>query len=879
MPLQSGARLGPYVIGAPLGAGGMGEVYRARDSRLDRDVAVKVLPDLFAGSPERLARFQREAQVLASLNHPNIAAIYGIEDAGTGALILELVEGPTLAERTAQGPIAVEEALPIARQIADALEAAHARGIVHRDLKPANVKLRPDGTVKVLDFGLAKALDTAVTIETAAATKTSPAMTHAGVVLGTAAYMAPEQAKGREVDARADIWAFGCVVYEMLTGTPPFAGESVSEVLADVLRGEPRWDRVPPNTPAAVIRLLRRCLQKDPARRLQHIGDARLEIDDAVVSPEAAGPGVQVVARRYPRLPWIVAGVLAVTAAALAIAALRPAASLPEMRLDIATPVTGEPFSFAISPDGQKVVFVAHSEGRPHLWLRRLDSASAQPLPGTEFATSPFWSPDSGSIGFHADTRLKRFVIETGSVHIVNTRTLTLQGASWSEDGTILFAPFITQQLYQVPASGGTRRAVTRSDPDRPGHRYPHFLPGGRRFLYYATGAGEVRGVYAGSLDMPETIRLFDADTPAVYSGTGHVLFVHGGKLLAQRFDPSALKVEGQPRAIADGVAWEPAVAAVSAAPSGPIVFRSGAAPRHRQQFLFVDRSGKEIERVGEPDEARGYSPALSADGRRVALHRNVNGAVDIWWFDMARRVPMRLTTAAAPEIHPLWSPDGSEIIYNSREKGVYDIYRRPVDSAEKQELVLASASGKRPLDWSPDGKFLLYVDRSTEENTGGDIWAIPLEGEKKPFPVVATEFEEPYAQFSPDVKWIAYETDKTGRWEIFVRPFRGQGMDTQVSTNGGSQVRWRRDGSELFYIALDGRLMAMTVRPSADGANLTFGSPVPLFATQVGGALQRASLPLYTPSPDGKTFLMLTVRDDSVSSPLTVLLNWKGKP
>src|SRR5687767_14791121 len=407
MPLQPGARLGSYEIVAPLGAGGMGEVYRARDTRLRRDVAVKVLPDLVAADPDRLARFQREAQVLASLNHPNIGAIHGFEEAqGTGALVLELVEGPTLDERLRQGPMPIDDALPIARQVVDALEAAHARGIVHRDLKPSNIKIRPDGTVKVLDFGLAKALDESAGADLPiAATRTSPALTHAGIILGTAAYMAPEQAKGREVDARADIWACGCVLYEMLTGASPFGGESVSEVLAAVLKSEPEWRELPADTPEAVRRLLRRCLQKDPARRLQHIGDARLELDDAA-APAGTADGARGATgpRRREGLPWAIAGILALAAVALGVKAFsRPLA--PETRLEITTPSTADPFAFAISPDGRKVVFVARANGRPQLYIRAFDSASAEPLPGTEMATFPFWSPDGSAIGFFADSK------------------------------------------------------------------------------------------------------------------------------------------------------------------------------------------------------------------------------------------------------------------------------------------------------------------------------------------------------------------------------------------------------------------------------------------------------------------------------------------
>lgn len=875
MPLLPGFRFGAYEVLTPLGAGGMGEVYRARDTKLQRDVAVKVLPDLFAGDPERLARFQREAQLLASLNHPNIGGIYGFEEAqGVGALVLELIEGPTLAERIRQSPIPVEDALPIARQISDALEAAHDRGIIHRDLKPANIKLRPDGTVKVLDFGLAKALEPLVTGDAAASpTMTSPAMTGAGVVLGTATYMAPEQAKGREVDRTADVWAFGCVLYEMLAGRAPFEGATVTEVLAGVLKTEPDWQHLPPTTPEGIRRLLRRCLQKDPRRRLQHIGDARIEIDEAQVDPKTDGHAAPIAARGRQRLPWML-GVLVAFGAGVMLGSLvvRRAAPGAEARLDITTPPTTDPLSLAISPDGQAIVFVATDGRQAQLWLRRIDSTSAQPLPGTHGGFLPFWSPDSRSIGFFVESKLKRIDVESKAVQTL-ANAANGMGGTWNQDDTIVFAPSITSNLFQISARGGERSPATRTGERQLGHRHPQFLPDGRRFLYHVSGSAEAGGTYVGGLDGSAASRVLAGDTPALYAPSGHLLFVRQGTLFAQEFDPDRLTLTGSPIRVVDRMPGDSFGVPLSVSAAGPIAYRAGAIPG-RRQFVWVDRSGKEVERVGEPDDANALSPSMSQDGTRVALHRTVNGNTDIWWFETRRPVLKRLTTDSVNDIHPVWSPDGSRVVYASLKKGAYDLYQAWLTQPDKVEPLVETGQSKRPQDWSHDGSTVLY--REFDPKTGSDIWGLRPDGDRKPFGVVRTEFEERDAQLSPDGKWIAYESTKSGRSEVVVQPFSASGPQWQISSNGGAQPRWRRDGREVFYIGLDGRLMAVPLRTTSDGSTVEAGAPLPLFDARVGAAVQRISGPQYMVTPDGQRFLMNRLTEETHTSPITVILNWK---
>jgi eukaryotic-like serine/threonine-protein kinase len=900
MPLAPGLRLGAYEVLSPLGAGGMGEVCRARDTKLNRDVALKVLPAAFAQDPERLARFKREAQVLASLNHPNIAAIYGFEESGPSteaahpplqALVLELVEGPTLADRLARSSMPLAETLPLARQIAEALEAAHEQGIVHRDLKPANIKVRPDGTVKVLDFGLAKMLETGAggasraggsgeVDLTASPTITSPAHIHlgyreagtiAGTILGTAAYMSPEQAKGLPADRRSDVWAFGCVLYEMLTGRRTFEGDSVGEVVGAVFKSEPDWALLPDETPESVRRLLRRCLQKDHRLRLQSIGDARIELMEALRESSPA-PAAATPARFRSRLAWTVAALLALVALGEAVWLRRAPSTLsPEVRLEVATPTSTDPISLAMSPDGSKLVFVAPVDGRPRLWLRALDSVSPQALAGTDDAFFPFWSPDSRSIGFFAGGRMNRIDLDSGLVRSLANAPNPLGGA-WSRDDTILFTPNFTGAIFRVAPTGGEPAPVTRLEPGQASHRFPQPLPGGKRFLYYAIGPKETGSAFVGQLEGGAGSRLVDADAPAVYSRE-RMLLVRQGTLFVQDFDPVTLALRGSPMPMAEHISLDAVagLAALSSSASGTIVYRSGPAGAERR-FVWLDRSGAEVGRVGESDRMVS-ALSMSADGRRLCINRLVNGNMDLWLLDVVRGVSSRLTFDPGEEAIAVWSRDGSRVVFNSNRMGVYDLYVKSVDDPKPEELILKTDQNKAPVDWSRDGRYVLY--RSPGKTTGFDLWALPMDGDRKPFPVVQTNFEERDGQFSPDGKWIAYQSNESGRVEIYVQPFP-TGRRELISNGGGAQARWRPDGKELFYIALDGRLMAVPIRLDTAGRAFEAGVPVPLFATHVGGAIQVTTEQQYAVSPDGRRFLMSTIAETR-TPPITVVLN--GKP
>jgi eukaryotic-like serine/threonine-protein kinase len=857
----------------------MGEVYRATDTVLKRQVALKILPPAVANDPERVARFQREAEVLASLNHPNIAHLYGIERSNaTLALVMELVEGPTLADRIAKRPVPLDEALPIAKQIAEGLEAAHEQGIIHRDLKPANIKVRDDGTVKVLDFGLAKLAEpegrSGLALDLSQSpTITSPAaMTGSGVILGTAAYMSPEQAKGQAVDKRSDVWSFGCVLYEMLAGGSIFGGDTVGEVVGAVLLSEPDWSRLPAATPDAIQRLLRRCLQKERKRRLQSIGDARVEIEEWQREPHARPPAVPRASRFGAWLPWSVLALVTLAALAQTIWLRRAPETAPrEVRFEIATPTTTDAISLSVSPDSSKIVFVATCDSRPCLWLRSLDAVATRPLAGTDNAFYPFWSPDSRSIAFFASGRLNRLDLETGLVRPLAIAPNPL-GGSWNRDDTILFTPNFTGPIFRVAATGGDPEAVTHMEPGQASHMLPQALPDGRRFLYLGTGNAS-RRVYVGDLGGGAAVRLLDADAPAVY-GSGQLLFIQQGTLFSQPFDPTSATLSGRPIAIAEQVPVDATsgLAPLSASASGAVVYRSGAAGSARQ-FIWFDRSGRELLNVGQSDRTVPQM-SLSPEDRRLAFSRSLDGNTDIWTLDLVRGVPSRLTFDPGSELQAVWSPNGSRIAFNSNRSGVFDLYLKSATDTP-DELLLATPQNKAPNDWSLDGQFLLY--RSPSLTTGFDIWALPMDGDRKPFPVVQTPYEERDGQFSPDGNWIAYQSNASGNVEIYIQPFRG-GNREPVSTHGGAQVRWRRDGKELFYIALDGRLMAVPIEVDTAAKKIRPGVPTPLFATSVGGAIQGSLTHQYAVAADGQRFLMSTISE--VRTPaITVILNWKPKP
>jgi Tol biopolymer transport system component len=873
--LSIGTKIGTVEVLAVIGRGGMGEVYRARDTKLKRDVAIKTLPDEFSHDADRLNRFQREAEVLASLNHPNIAAIYDLQEAdGSRFLVLELVEGETLADRIQRGQIPIEEALPIAKSICDALEAAHEQGIVHRDLKPANIKITPDGKVKVLDFGLAKALESApVTTLSNSPTLVSAAASNAEVILGTASYMSPEQAKGKDVDRGSDVWAFGCVLYEMLTSHAAFEGETTTEILAGVLKADPDWRRLFAATPDSIRNLLRRCLQKDQRVRLHDIADARIEIEDALSAPEpAAAVSAGIASRSRERFAWILATTCLIAAAVLAVRYFREPAppALPEMRLDVVTPITTLRASFAISPDGRKLVFVASGDGGSRLWLRPIDSPTAQPMAGTEGATYPFWSPDSRSVGFFSPGKLKRADIGGGLPQTLADARVGAGGA-WNPEGVILFnGRGANSPILRVLTTGGEAVPATKLDPPRTTtHAFPQFLPDDRRFLFSA--AGSAQGVYLGSLDSTEIKRLTESDFPSFYVPPGWLLFMRQQQLVARRFDLSRGELTGDPITVADQVSLDDSlgapVGAFSVSASGLAAYRAGIAPRN--QLTWFDRTGKILGTVGDPDENTLGFPELSPDGRRVAVDRIVQGNQDIWLIDQLRGGAMRFTFDSANDRRPLWSPDGMEIVFDSNRKRTFDLYIKPSTGAGAEQLLLESPYTKTPDGWSPDGRFLLY-----NENNGktSDILALPLQGPRKPIAVANSPFTENNGQFSPDGRWVAYQSNESGRFEIYVVPFPPGAGKWQVSAGGGVSPRWRHDGKEIFFISPDRKMMAVAV--SASGNSFEAAPPVALFQTRIAGGLKQQ----YAVSSDGRFLINVSVADSTIA-PITLILNWKPKP
>ena len=727
----------------------------------------------------------------------------------------------------------------------------------------------------MLDFGLARAFQGDGTTGDLSQLPTITTELHGGIV-GTPAYMSPEQARGQAVDKRTDVWAFGCVLYEMLTGRTAFPGKTISDSIAAILEREPEWHALPADTPPSIRQLLRRCLEKDPNRRLHDVADARIEIDDVRSGAQPEGPIPAAGSGSRSRVAWTAALILTALAAAAGAWSLRPVPTVPEAWLEISTPPTRDP-SMAISPDGLKVVFVTTAAGQSQLWLRSLDSLTPRLLPGTERASLPFWSPDSRSIGFFADTNLKRTEIDGGSVRTLWPRSAVPIGGTWNKDGIILFADNPGGPISRISSDGGEAEAATRLQiPQQRSHAFPEFLPDGRHFLFYVTGAAEARGVYVGELGGSETTRLLAADSPAMYSANGYLLFVRDRTLLAQRFNPDSRELKGQAFPVDERLA---ARTSLSASAAGPIAYRTGSTDSGQRQLLWVDRTGRQLDKVLYADTAA-QGPSLSHDGGRIGLFRFADGNMDLWSYETRRRTWDRLTFDPGDDIYPLWSPDGASIVFGAVRNTTasrIQIYRRVLNAPpESEELLLSTPDGAFPMDWSADGRFLLYVSASPKGRA--DLWALPLTGDRKPFEVVKTEFSEGLGQFSPDAKWIAYESDKTGRLEVYLRPFPGPGIDTRVSTEGGAQARWNPNGTELFYVAADDRLMAVPIRFSSDGKAVEAGAPSALFATTVGSTAVLKYRQQYVVSRDGQSFVMNSVVGDASASPITVILNWKPK-
>ena len=876
-----GTRLGSYDIIAPIGAGGMGEVYRAFDTRLKRDVALKVLPSSVSAEPDRLLRFAREAEMLAALNHPNIASIYGVEEsAGVRALVMELVDGETLADQIARGAIPVIEALSIARQIALALESAHEQGIIHRDLKPANIKLRDDGTVKVLDFGLAKLADPVAVAsgsgsQSMSPTITSPAlMTSAGMLLGTAAYMSPEQAKGRPADKRSDLWAFGCVLFEMLTGKRAFEGEGVTETLASILRGEPDWSRLPSNTPAAVRRLLRRSLTKDRRERLDSAADARLDIQEALVSPSAESPA-NVGAGRARWLPWVVAA--ATSAAALVLLAMSLSArgdssalDQPAMEFEIAPP-EGTTFgptrsafrSVAISPDGQQLAMIAGPrDGKPMLWIRSLASNSPRVIAGTENAVHPFWSPDGRWVGFLAGGKIRRVDVNGGQSQVVGDANR--QGGTFNASGLTLLTR-IGEPILRASAAGSGASPLFALDAARKetGQTDPVFLPDGEHLIYFSV-APEM-GVAFASMDGSVRRFLFpQRDSPADYApdpagADGWLLYNVRNSLMARRFDPATGGLTGEPVRLADAIVGGPSI---SVSRNGVLTFRRFG--QRRRELVWFTRDGSQVGAFGEGGPSEPVRPALSPDGTTVAISRRMDAASDIYLESLPAGPATRFTFEPGNDGSPVWSPDGQRLYYASFRDNTAHLIERPANGLGGERVLLQGPGVVQPVSISRDGRWLMIQTGGAGQRSMSFLSLADGKNVR-----LTEEASVPNASMSPDGRWVVYELAVGSTTDVFVRGVPSEVNSTavdakrEVSVGGGTQPVWSRDGQEIFYVTRDGTVVSAPVETAGV---VRIGTPRPLFKIGETGT--------FDVTADGQRFLVnRTVSEND--SPVSVIVNW----
>ena len=895
MELAAGTYLEHYQVLGPLGAGGMGEVYRAVETKLRREVALKILPARFASEAARLARFEREALALATLNHPNIAAIYGLENSsGIRFLVLELVEGPTLADRLQSGAIAVPEAIGIATQIAEAVEAAHEKGIVHRDLKPANIKLTPGGKVKVLDFGLAKAFGDP---EVAADPLNSPTITMqetaAGIVMGTASYMSPEQAEGKTIDKRADVWAFGVVLYEMLTGKRLFDGKSTSHIIVHVMEQEPDWSKLPP-LPSGVKDLIDRCLQKDPARRLRDIGDVRIQLQAAITKPVQSA--VSFSPRSAAPRRWLWPGVAALVALAIAGGfylrrepAVAPASAV---RFEIPQPVdTIVANPLAISPDGRRLAFIGVSAGQSRLWVRSLETLESRPLEGTDGVNGlPFWSADSRFLVFSSQGKLSKIEASGGPAQMLAEIETLVASGFWSGTDKILYAQG-SRGLLQVASVGGTPTPLDLGGAkEAPGALFPSPMPGGN--FVYCQCSGDQRGIFVTSLNGDQPRKILPDQSAVVYSPSpnpelAYILFVRGaaalgatGTLMAQPIHPRRLELVGDPIPLAEQVSS----VGFSASSNGVLVYRANVSSvpvdvpgMVRGQLTWFDRQGRIVSTVGDPGIYR--IPALSPDGQFAALEEAdpVNQNMDVYLFEFARGIRNRFTFDAKRELSPVWSADGKAILFTRFTNPGSAWLRKSSNLAGDEELLFNSSDTGVPSTWSADGRFLLY----NTIQLPADIFAVDLKAnmeDRKPFGVVISPYNDANARFSPDGKWFSYSSTESGKGEVYVRPFNPGSAGGSAATTGGKVMvskggsgmggaQWRHDGKEMFYVALDQTLMSVDVTtvPTFNPV----GVPKPLFKMPLG-------VFFFDVSRDGQRFLMPVTEGAGVSAPpYKVILNW----
>jgi len=879
MTLAAGTRLGPYEIVSAIGAGGMGEVYKARDTRLDRDVAVKVLPEHLAASEEIRQRFEREAKTISQFSHPHICALFDVGREGEiEYLVMEFLEGESLADRLGKGPLPTEQILRYGIEIADALDKAHRQGIVHRDLKPGNIMITKSG-VKLLDFGLAKPLATAGARPVSGASvmateaQVSQPLTERGTILGTFQYMAPEQLEGAEADSRSDIFAFGAVLYEMATGRKAFTGKSQASLIGSILRDDPApVSEVAPMVPPAFNRVIKTCLAKDPEHRFQTAHDIKLQLEWIQEGGSQAGLPAPVVARRKNRekLAWAVAAVAVVAAAAATFGWARRAPKPPRLiRFEIATPPEVVALDTPrISPDGRVVAFnAADTTGKAEIWLRPLDALQGHPLPGTEGAGRPFWSPDSKFIGFFADGKLKKVDIAGGPPQKICDAPSGSDG-SWNPEGVILYDGRAADPIMRVPAAGGTPVPEVLKDPKVSAQiGWPEFLPDGKHYFYMSLAPKSEDSTYRiGVLGSKESKPFASAQTLITYAPQGYLLFVRDRTLVAQRFDASSLKTLGEPVPLAEKIGIDSVgLARFSVSREGTLVYRTGEAGARLQ---WVDRNGKELEVVGDQGEVR--TPAISLQGDRLAFTVDDprSGTSDIWVRDLARGTNSRLTFGPPDHVAPAWSPDGKWIAYRVSTNGPSSLAVKAADGTGEEKILLKGETVTVPTDWSRDGRYVAYTQANKEGNL--DLWALPVSGEGKPILVLQTPFNESNGMFSPDGRFMLYQSNESGRIEIYVRSFPGPGGKWQISTAGGADPHWSADGKEITYRTLDQKVTSVEVKTNGDAFEA--GVPRTLFLGRFQPGTVRNR---YAPAPDGQKFLVVSPLGRDAMAPTTVVLNW----
>ncbi len=880
MTIASGTKLGRYEIRSQIGEGGMGEVYRARDEKLNRDVAIKVLPSAFSENTDRLHRFEQEAQAAGALNHPNILVVYDVGMHESAPYVVsEFLEGETLRERLDHGPLATRRAIDYATQIARGLAAAHDRGIVHRDLKPDNLFITTDDRVKILDFGLAKLSHPSSDQVAQTDIATRKVHTDPGTVMGTAGYMSPEQVRGGSVDHRTDIFSFGAVLYEMLSGRRAFRGDSAIETLNAILKEEPaELSASSSNIAPAIERVVWHCLEKSPERRFQSASDAAFALES--LSGATSHPTQETLAALSPfsygrlltreRVLWLgICAVLLIAVFAFAVAYLsRPQTNIHAVRLVLAIPEkTTLPARVTISPDGARVAFIANNaEGKRLLWVRALDAVTAQPLTGTDGAISPFWSPDSRSIGYFASGKLLRVDASGGRPQMV-CDVREDRGGAWNRDGVILFAG--PEGLYRVSAQGSTPTLATKIDPKEEAHRWPYFLPDGRHFLFLGDAPTvENHHIRLGSLDSQETQILFGAVTRVAYADPGYLLYVNQGALVARPFDAEKLKVTGDSTIVAERVTevGENHEFDFSVSDNGVLAYQSGS---NQSQLVWFDRSGKKLEPVGEPDAYAAV--ALSADGRRAAVGMlDADGRhSDVWLLDLSRGTKSPLTFDPKSDGAPVWSPDGSRIAFYSNRAGDgnANIFVTSAGAAGDDQLLLASDSDDVPTSWSRDGQSILFT-RFGKAHAG--VWLLPLSGDRQPKPLLQSAvFDQGGASLSPNGRFVAYMSNESGRFEVYVQSFPPSGDKWMVSSGGGALPLWRGDGKELFYLTQDGKVMSAEIKI---GAKLESGLPQQLFQTRIKFGF--SDYP-YGVAPEGSRFLINAPAEADDPAPMIIVLNW----